>query len=171
MLVVPFLAAGALGYVLDSSLGYLYKFFLLLLLSLTLNGLVMIGFNIRSNIHIPQLSVTVDLLQIHDSGSSWCLPRLQAVDVPHLAGLHLCLRLQRSDHRHHHLNPPHLVLLPQVLDLRPRLCDVTPGREHEAAGGGAGDWREGGRRLSRGCQVLLDVSPPQAAEVKALLCV
>merc|ERR1712052_70974 len=67
----------------------------------------MIGFNIRSNIHIPQLSVTVDLLQIHDSGSSWCLPRLQAVDVPHLAGLHLCLRLQRSDHRHHHHHHHH----------------------------------------------------------------
>ena len=47
MLIVPFLAAGAIGYVLDSDYRYLFKIFLLALIALLFNGLVMVAFNER----------------------------------------------------------------------------------------------------------------------------
>ena len=47
MLILPFCAAGIGGYILDSSYGYLFKIFLLILLGLGFNGLIMIGFSNR----------------------------------------------------------------------------------------------------------------------------
>lgn len=47
MLVLPFFGAGIAGYILDSSYGYLYKIFFLILLGLSFNGLIMIGFSKR----------------------------------------------------------------------------------------------------------------------------
>ena len=47
MLIIPFCVAGIGGYILDSSYGYLYKIFLLVLLVFCFNGLIMIGFSNR----------------------------------------------------------------------------------------------------------------------------